>query len=187
VNTPNPLTRVFRLPLVEYGGKQPWGNPSGMDVRRKLDAILRDRPEQIVNLDLRGIERLDVSWSREAIANLIHTHRGRRWFFLSKIANASIRENVDAAFVKKEMAIVHRQPDDYEILGIALKVHLLQTLDVVERHGAATARQVCESVKDLNLTACNNRLKDLCDMGLLMRLEGSAPSGGKEYAYVALK
>lgn len=180
--------KAWQVRMVEHAGKQPWGNPAGRQVRLQLDSLLQDRSQPVVNLDLSGIERVDVSWSREAIANLSHEHRGQRHFFLTGVSNASIRENIDAAFVRMGMSILHRmQGGDYEVLGVALKPHLLQTLDTVEHQGRTTARQVCEAIKDLSLTACNNRLKDLFDLGLLMRFDGSAPSGGREYVYEPLR
>lgn len=168
-------------------GTQLWGNTQGREARASVDRELADRGEVVVNLDLSDVEVIDVSFSREALATLAHQHRGHRWFFLSGIGNANVRENVDAAFAKLGLPVLHRIGDDeYEILGAALKPHLLQTLDVIEQRGRTTAREVCESIKDLSLTACNNRLKDLHDMGLVIRIEGSAPSGGKEYEYRAL-
>jgi len=179
--------KVWQGQMVEHSGKQPWGNPAGREVRLQLGLLLNDHPEPVVNLNMEGIERVDVSWSREAIATLAHEHRGQRQFFVTNIANLSIRENIDAAFVRMDMAIVHRLPGgDYDVLGMALKPHLLQTLDAVEQQQHTTARQVCEAIKDLSLTACNNRLKDLSELGLIVRLDGTAPSGGKEYAYEPL-
>lgn len=175
---------VWRVRMLEHAGEQPWGNPAGREVRLQLDSLLEDRSDPVVNLDLSGIERVDVSWSREAIAILVHEHRGRRHFFLTGISNTSIRENIDAAFVRMDMSILHRMRDgDYEVLGVALKPHLLQTLDTVEHQRRTTARRVCEAIKGLSLTACNNRLKTLFDLGLVLRFDANAPSGGREYVY----
>lgn len=179
--------KAWRVQVVQISGKQPWGNPAGCEARLELDRLLANRPEPLVDLDLGGIERVDVSWSREALARLVHEHRGQRQFFISHVENPSMVENIDAAFVRMEMSVLHRkQADSYEVLGVELKPHLLQTLETVEHQHRTTARQVCESIKDLSLTACNNRLKALYDLGLLSRLEGTAPSGGREYVYETL-
>lgn len=179
--------KPFKVSMLDFLGKEAWGIDLGRTAMEKLEKMLRDRPEQIINLDLRGVERLDASCSREAIANLVRRQRGERCFFLSGVSNQSVRENIDTAFARQEMTILLRHGDDYELIGHPLAAHSLQTLGVVEDLGTATARQVCDKIKGLALTACNNRLRDLCEVGLLLRVDGSASSGGKEFAYVAVR
>lgn len=176
----------FKIAMHDFVGTEAWGLAHGRAAMEKIEKMLRDRPAKIINLDLHGVERMDASCSREAIANLVRRHRGERCFYLSRVAQG-VRDNIDMAFARQEMTIVLRQGDDYELIGHALRGPQLQTLGVVEQLETATARQVCDGIKDLTLTACNNRLRDLCDAGLLLRIDGTAPSGGKEFAYVAVK
>jgi anti-anti-sigma regulatory factor len=179
--------KLFKISVLDFLGKEAWGIDLGRAAMEKMEKMLRDRPEKIVNLDLRGVERMDASCSREALANLVRRQRGERCFFLSGVSNQSVRENIDTAFARQEMTILLRHGDDYDLIGHPLRSHLLQTLGVVEELGTATARQVSDAIKDLALTACNNRLRDLCDVGLLLRADGTAASGGKEFAYVAVR
>lgn len=179
--------KSFRIPLAEYLQKEAWGIEHGQAALAGIEKLLRTRDERIVNLDLRGIQRMDSSCSREAIANLVRRQRGERCFFLSGTPDKSMRENMEAAFARQEMTLLLRSTDEYELLGHALRPHLLQTLEVVEEFESATARQVADKIKDLALTAANNRLKDLCDEGLVLRVERSAASGGKEFLYLAVK
>jgi hypothetical protein len=179
--------KSFRVPLAEYLHKEAWGIEHGRAAMERMEKLLRDRTEKIINLELRGVVRMDSSCSREAIANLIRRHRGERCFFLSGAPDKSMRENMDAAFARQEMTVLLRAGDDFELLGHPLRPHLLQTLEVVEELGCATARQVCDAIKELALTAGNNRLKDLCDAGLILRVDGTAPSGGKEFNYLAVR
>lgn len=185
MNTQN--EKIVRLALLDFLGSEAWGLDHGRKAMEAIEKRLRDRTEKIVNLDLRGIERMDASCSRETLANLVRRHRGEKCFFLTGIGSQSVQENIDTAFARQEMTILARKGGDYEILGGALRGHLLQTLEVIEDLGQATARQVCDRIGDLALTACNNRLRDLCDAGLVLRLDGTAPSGGKEFVYIALR
>lgn len=179
--------KSFRIPLVEYVGREAWSLETGQKALEKIEKILRARPERIVDIDLRHIQRMDSSCSREAIANLIRRHRSERCFFLSGDPDKSTTENIDMAFARQEMTVLLRRGNGFEPLGHPLRPHLLQTLEVIEELGSATARQVCDAIKDLAVTACNNRLKDLCDIGMVLRLDGAAPSGGKEFLYVAVR
>jgi hypothetical protein len=178
--------KSFRIPLVEYVGKEAWSLETGQKALEKIEKVLRGHPERIVDLDLRGIQRMDSSCSREAIANLLRRHRGERCFFLSGDPDKSTTENIDVAFARQEMTVLLRRTNGFEPLGHPLRPHLLQTLDVIEELGSATVRQVCVAIKDLTVPACNNRLKDLCDGGLVLRVDGVAPSGGKEFLYLAV-
>lgn len=178
----------FRVSVLDFVGKRAWGAQLGRGAFTKLAEMVAGRPEPLMNLDMRGVELIDASCSREVLANLLERHRGTKWFFLTGVGNQSIADNIDAAFARKQMSIISRRPDgEYAILGQALGQHLLETLEVVEREGSATSKMVCSAIKGLSLTACNNRLKDLSDAGLVARLEGTAESGGKEYVYVALR
>lgn len=177
----------FRVPVAECTGSVAWGIDQGRLAFGKADAMLRNRPEAIVNLDMAGVERLDSSCARELIANLLRKHAGVRWFFLTGIASESVKENVDAAMFKSELSILFRpSKQSHVVLGLPLKEHLKATLDVVEKRGVATSKEVAAQLK-IALPACINRLKDLVDAGLVMRVEGAAESGGREYLHVALR
>ena len=179
---------MFKVTMLDFLTKQAWGTQQGRNAFEKLNNMLADRREFIVEIDMRGIEKIDASCSREVLANLVERYRGSKWFFLSHVGSASIRENIDAAFARKDMSVILRNAHgEYEVLGRELGQHLIETLEVVEREGNATSRKVCVAIKGLAITACNNRLKDLSDAGLLARFEGAAESGGKEFSYVALR
>lgn len=179
----------FRVPVIESTSAEAWGIDKGRAAFAKIDSVLRDRPEAIVELDLSGIERLDVSCAREVIANLVRKYTGARWFFATHVANESVRENIDAAMFKSNATLLLRSDtkSSPQVLGVQLKEHLKATLAVVEKRGAATSKDVAKEFDGLALTACINRLKDLVDAGVVMRLEGSAESGGKEFIYVSLR
>lgn len=179
--------KPFTVSMLDFLGKEPWGLDKGREVMEKLEKMLRDRPERIINLNLRGVDRIDSSCSREALVNLVRRQRGERWFYLSGISNDSIRENIEAAFQRQDMSVMFRHGEEHEVIGTELSEPLTHTLKVVEKLGTATARQVCGAIKGLMLPACNNRLRDLCDAGLLLRTEGTAPSGGKEFVYEAVR
>lgn len=178
--------KVFRVPVVDFLTEEAWGAEPGQKALSLLAPLLSTQNESVVDLDMKGVKRVDASCSREFLAKLTFQNRGFRYFYLSNISNESLLENIDMAFARQKLSILYRQSDDYSVLGAELSPQLLQTLGAVEDLGGATAKQVCFAIKDLGLTACNNRLKDLCDAGLLLRLDGTARSGGKEFLYSPL-
>ncbi len=179
----------FRVPVVEGTSAEAWGIDRGRTAFAKIDSVLRDRSEAIVELDFTGVERIDVACAREVIACLLRKTRGARWFFATHVANESVRENIDAAMFKSNATLLLRRSDAKapQMLGVPLKEHLKATLAVIEKRGSVTSKDVAKDLDGLALTACINRLRDLVDAGLVMRLEGSAESGGKEFVYVALR
>lgn len=178
----------FSVQMVEFLTKHAWGGEHGRGAFAKLSPLVADLGEVVIELDMKGVERLDASCSREALANIVERFQGKKWFYLAQLTNHSVRDNIDAAFLRKEMSILSRRADGtYEVLGVSLKDHLVETLEVIESKGEATSRAVCAAIKGLALTACNNRLKDLSDAGLVARVEGAAESGGKEFSYMALR
>src|SRR5690349_20111915 len=131
---------AFRVQMVQFTTKEAWGLEQGQAAFRELDALVRERADAMLNLDLTGLERIDVSCSREVLATLIHKYRGTRWFFVSGVAGDSIRENIDAAFLRSRMSVLQRLPTGrFKVLGMPLRDHLAQTLGVVEKLGSATS------------------------------------------------
>src|SRR5689334_18128786 len=106
--------------MVEYLKHDAWGMKDGQNATMKLTPILRTRKEMVVNLDMRGVDRIDASCSREALANLMDQFRGEKWFFLSNIANADAKDNIDHAFERKRMKVIARSREEWEVLGDAL-------------------------------------------------------------------
>jgi hypothetical protein len=175
------------VPVVEGTSAEAWGIDRGRTAFAKIDSVLRDRSEAIVELDFAGVQRIDVSCAREVVASLLRKYRGVRWLFATHVANESVRENIDAAMFKSNATLLLRADAKVpQMLGVPLKEHLKATLAVIEKRGSATSKDVAKDLDGLALTACINRLRDLVDAGLVMRLEGSAESGGKEFVYVAL-
>jgi hypothetical protein len=177
---------VFRVKLADYVGEG-WGHEEGREAFAKINRLLTGRSEPIVLLDARGVKRMDVTFARESVANLVRQHRVGRALFIGD-ASESVRENIDAALARAKLSVLHRSArGDYQVLGLELRGHLRATLEIVDRLAPTTAKVVAAQVEGgMNLPACNNRLKDLADAGLVLRVEDSAESGGKEYVYVAL-
>lgn len=179
---------VIAVAMLGLLGREAWGADLGRTAAEKLDRMLRDRPERIANLHFRGVDRIDVSCAREAVVVSIRRQRGERCFFLSGIpsSNPGVRENLSAALALAESTVLLRGggAGGCELIGHPVSPVLVQTLGVVDDLGSATARQVAREIRGLELSACHNRLRDLCNAGLLVRVGSSSSVRGARYVPV---
>jgi hypothetical protein len=176
-----------RIPVFEVSQTdQPFGSEKG----RKDFAGISSRLAgggKIVALDMSRLRIVDSSWAREVIGNLIERHRGRHAFYLDRVTHAVVNENVDAALFRRGVCVLSRDPDgSYQVLGRRPTEEALAVLRVVEKKGETTARAICSALDGLSIQACNNRLKDLLEAGLIVREEGQPAGGGREFVYRAL-
>lgn len=189
VNATSGRLPVFRLPLSEELPKGGYGTEVGREAFTRMDARLRDRHEPVVEFDLHGVTMLDASCAREAIGNIIKKYREQRVFFVAGDLSESVQENFELALAKLGLSVLHRPSrGGYQVLGVKLKDHLRETLDVVEKRGKTTAKEVAARIGGgMSLPATNNRLRDLTDAGLLIKMDGTAESGGKEFLYAPVR
>lgn len=162
-----------------------WGVEQGKTVYHQLDIELsKVNGSSVIELDLGGIEQADVSFCREAIVEIVRRYRPGRQFFLANFENDVVVENLDAAFDRRnEIGLLRFQDGSYKLIGKALGPDMQSILNDVEIMGETTSRQIIQRHKKLKIQSCSNKLKALWKVGLLVREEGSAISGGREYVY----
>lgn len=166
-----------------------WGVEQGKAVYHQLDLELgKINGSSVIELDLGGIEQADVSFCREAIVEIVRKYRPGRQFFLANLENEVVVENLDAAFrLRNETALLRFQDGSYKLIGKPIGPEMQSILNDVEMTGETTSKQVIERHRKLKIQSCSNMLKILWEVGLLVREEGSAPSGGREYVYKPVK
>lgn len=183
---------VARLRLREFtGSSEAWGRDDGRRVYRALeDKIFEneklDPRTKIFVLDFSGMERLDASFPQEAIVELIRKFRGRRYFVVTNFDNEIIEENVAMAFEKRNEVGIVRDSRGLRTLGIKLGQDLLDIVALADARESLTSRDVSEKMR-ISLSNASNKLKNLSELGLLMRTEGVAKSGGRENYYSAIR
>jgi hypothetical protein len=162
-----------------------WGVDQGKAVYQQLDMeIGKINGASVIELDLKEIDQADVSFFREAIVEILRRYRPGRQFFLTNIENEAIVENLDAAFARRdETGLLRFHDGSYKLIGKAIGSEMESMLREVETLGETTSRQLIQRHKKLKIQSCSNRLKGLWELGLLIREESSAPTGGKEYIY----
>ena len=166
--------------------EQPYGPEQGQRDFGKVSACLKDR---VAALDLEGIERGDLSWSREAIGRLVERHSRGHGFYLERLTPPVLKDNISGALTLLGVSILSRGSDGkWEVLGRRPTREALEVLQIVEKQKETTARAICAALKGLSMAACNNRLKDLLAAGLIVREEGEPRGRGRpEFIYRALR
>ena len=110
----------YTVALRDHGdGPEAWGTPAGIDAFSKLNAELgRLRDGAVVVLDYSGIERTDVSFQREAVAETIKKHRPRLHFIASNVRDDDMLANLAAALeARGETLLVRSREGPPRVVG----------------------------------------------------------------------
>ena len=165
------------------------GRPKGAELLDDLMGYLLRGPDNAATpLDFNQVSFIDVSCADEMLNKLLLRLRsgemGSRYVYI-KVANASVRETIEAVLQLRELAVLYRSGDQIELLGM-LKRPMRETLDVLLERKCATSAEVSD-VLNKNVNIVCNRLNALQRMGLVCRLrDGSVAGGGRQYYYVSI-
>jgi hypothetical protein len=164
-----------------------WGVDEGREVHERLKNQIANWPACIVLLNIAGLRQADVSFSREAIVETVRRFRPGYQFVIANPENGVVVENLDAAFARRDDAVVLRERGDTtRIIGKQPSSALRLILETVQKFRQATSREVVKKIPNLTIQNCSNKLKELWQAGLLYREETAAQTGGREWKYSSL-
>ena len=166
-----------------------WGTSAGIDVFLRLHAKLARLPDRtVVVLDYSGIVRADVSFQREAVVETVRRHRPRLLFIASNVGNEDILANLAAALeARGEILLVRVQKGRPRILGRRLATEHENTLSAIQEHHQFTSTQLTVPPYGLEASTASARLATLWKAGVIGRIQGASPSGGREYRYYPIR
>ena len=165
------------------------GRPKGSELLEDLMGhLLRSPNNTATPLDFAQVSFIDVSCADEMLNKLLLRLRsgemGSRYVYVA-VANASVRETIEAVLQLRELAVLYRNGDQVELLG-TLKRPMREALDVLLQRKCATSAEVAD-VLNKNVNIVCNRLNALQRMGLVCRLrDGSVAGGGRQFYYVSI-
>ena len=179
----------YKLTLKNYGGAQLWTRDRAREARTEITKIL-DKSEagDVAIIDTKGVEVFDYSYANElfgkTLLSLPHEYPGR--FLIVENLTTYTRENLSKALEALNLAMIERKGNKIELIG---KVH---PTDIVTFNAIAKAKEpvsasVLKDQLDINLTAMNERLSKLTNMGLTRREKGASIAGREQYLYSVLK
>lgn len=188
LNRGRPEVTVKLIDLI--GHSDAWGTEFGAKIFADLNRFLLPLNEgTLVVIDYNGIRRSDASFQREAIIETLRKHRPRLLFVASHIDDPDLRANLELALQKRGDVLLVREKDGQRvILGKRLPIEHQGTLAVVEQtRGEFTSGKLTVKPYNLGPSTASARLTALWKTGLVERVEGAAPGGGKEYRYFSIR
>lgn len=164
-----------------------WGHQEGKETYEQLVQQIDAHPEgMIVRISLAGIKRTDASFARASVVELAHRYRGRRGVCLVQVPSEDVLENWDAAALHREQHLIAWVKSTPKVLGPKLNADTRDLLNVVFEFGEIGTAEAAKALSK-QVPNVSTRLKRLCDEGLVLRREVTAPSGGLEFRYFAIK
>lgn len=168
----------------EVGSPDAWGTEFGAMIFARINVQLLGISEgTLVPIDYGGLERSDVSFQREAIVETLRKHRPRLLFIAVNLADPDMQENLSLALERRGEWLLAREKNGKPgVLGKRLTPEQRATLERVWSAGELTS----SGLDDVKLSTASSRLAWLWRAGLVERVEGTSPTGGREHRYLPI-
>jgi len=164
-----------------------WGNAKGKEVGALLQNFIQGHPAtDIFRVSFEGIERTDASFSREAVVEIANRFRTKHALAIVDLDDEDLIENLDVAASKKEQPLFMWKNDSWKLLGPSPTKGNTDLLNYIMAVAEVTASKVASAL-DLKLTNASTKLKQLWEIGYIIRREEMAPTGGIEFVYCRIK
>jgi len=173
-----------RFTLSNYG-KKLWTRDRAREIRSDLLSLLgKSRSGDSVVVDLSGVEVFDISFASEffgrTILELPKTYPGR--FIIVEDLNDVTRENLESAIESLGLLMIERRSEKLFLIG---KVHPADKetfIAIAKAQKPVTSAELKDLLK-VNLTAMNERLKKLTELGLVRKEAGVSQAGREHFEY----
>jgi hypothetical protein len=181
----NEHRREYAINLAQAAGaSDAWGTELGARVFADLNLRLLNLDEgTLIRIDYSGLKRSDVSFQREAVVETLRKHRPRLLFVASNLKDADLRENLEHALDRRGDSLIHTDGVKTIVLGKRLSRELAAALAAVNTAGEMTSALLRQQMPETELSTASSRLTALWKAGLIQRIEGTSPSGGREHRY----
>lgn len=165
----------------------PYGTEQGQTTCSKIQKELNKyASSKIIGISFKGIDRIDISFSRESIVTLAKSKRGEVGFYLKDLKNKDHIENLRAAAKAKEQPLIIIEDNSFEVIGPELSSDMSELLKFIMEKGTVTTSVIAKKF-DLSAPNASGKLKKLLNWGLVIGSKEAAESGGLEYIYTAIK
>jgi hypothetical protein len=166
-------------------GPQLWTREKARPIRSRLGDVLESlRAGDVLVIDASGVEVFDFSFAAELFGKTLSTlgveYPGR--FLIVEALTDCARENLHQALEGLNLLMIERQADSLRLLG---KVHPAdaETFAGILEAGEAVSAGALSRKLEVNLTAMNERLSKLSNLGIVRREKSSSASGREQYMY----
>jgi hypothetical protein len=141
----------------------------------------------VLVIDAAGVEAFDFSFATELFGKTLLTlgseYPGR--FVIAENLTECTNENLSKALESLSLTMIERSQGELKLLG---KVHPAdeETFSQIVGMGEAVSAGALSKKLEVNLTAMNERLSKLTNLGVVRREKGSSASGREQYVYRVL-
>lgn len=178
----NEGVRVLQLRNVMDKGEG-WGREQGREVYQRMLRFVEDSPGVLVfKVSMKGVNRLDISFSSETVVELARRFRGRKGFCLVDLTDQDLIENLDAAAQKKEQPMLVWHGRSADLIGTAPSEGTREAFSFAMGRPECRAAEFAQS-RGISINNASSKFKQLWEQGFLLRREAIAESGGVEYLY----
>jgi len=176
-----------RFPLAAHG-KTLWTRDVARGIREELEELLSaSAPGDTIAIDMKGIDAFDFSFANEffgkALLSLPRLYPQR--FLIVQGLSTYTRENLVHALESLGLAMIERKGRALALIG---KVHPTDAATFEAIAGAkrpVTAAGLSEALS-VGITAVNERLTKLTNLGVVRRRTGASAAGREQYEYSVL-
>lgn len=180
------MGRMVRFRLARETGKSSFATrAAAADIRARLSALMSELHAQDgIDVDLSRVEAMTISYADELVAKLAAERRSlgiADTFFQLSNGSSEIVETIAVALERRGLFAMHDPKDGRpELLGAP--DHLQVTFDVALKLEEFTAGELANEL-DINLPAANNRIRQLAEIGAVIRTRVAPAHGGRQYLY----
>lgn len=182
MNTLNEGVQVLALRNV-MDADEGWGREQGREVYQRMLRFVENSPGILIfRVSMKGVKRLDMSFSSETVIELARRFRGKKGFCIIDLADRDLIENIDAAAEKKDQPILVWHGKSADLLGIAPSEGAKEAFQFAMGRTSARASEFAAS-RGISIANASMKFKQLWEQGFLLRRESAAGTGGVEYVY----
>ncbi len=177
------------IKLIDYLNNEPYifGNVEGKRVFSELQNHISAHPEnKVFSISLEGVSATDASFPRESVISLAKMYKGELGFFLCDFSSKDLLDNWSYAAAAKELPIIVKNKDGYEVIGPNLTDSSKELLKFIMDKGSVTTALVAKKF-DISIQNASAKLKKLLQLGLILGHKETAETGGLEFVFIAIK
>ncbi|MBI5099665.1 MAG: STAS-like domain-containing protein [Nitrospirae bacterium] len=158
---------------------------SGRVIRERIERDITEEDNgEVIALDFSKIGVIDYSCADEIVAKLISrllsNEYGDKYILLTGL-NDNQKENIEVALERKDLAVAAEMRDGMRILLGALNNYLINTLDVIQKKGKITAKELSE-IKKIEANTSGTRLLNLHKKRLVKKTD-EMRNGARVWVY----
>jgi hypothetical protein len=176
--------KFYTLDLRKYTDtSNPYGTIRGRIAHTQLINAIDGLPgASEIGISLANIEGADVSFFRECVIYAVKRYIKQISFYICDVTDEDILSNLHGAAMLCDQPLTCWVNGKCRFVGPEPSESSKAMLDyVIAKHETTTADAA--AALDISVQNASTRFKRLTDDGFLLRVEVTAPSGGKEFLY----